>query len=236
MPNPTPFQKSEFNEKMSTQDQAGKFVIKGHSDRCSSIISSRDHILIGISPFNSRFSPNYVGQLLTWAHSEFKKVDILLPDEDHAALLLIATTQHTGKSARKVRKELNRHRRVINSTLDILGDKAGQTQTFEFCDFIGHRGYQSLYSLAANAYEESATFRAACIDMSLHAIRGRQQGTSSGRCESTAEMQLEKVTPYVLAELPFYLGTPDFIPVASSVFAYHRVWPIGQQLWEKNSP
>ncbi|OWO79213.1 hypothetical protein B5C26_21880 [Photorhabdus luminescens] len=44
------------------------------------MIQRGDHALVGISPFNSRFSKDYVMDLIQWSSHYFRQVDILCCD------------------------------------------------------------------------------------------------------------------------------------------------------------
>src|SRR5689334_6023933 len=71
-------------------DDQRNFHIKGETTRCDEIILLREHALIGISPFNSRFSSAYINALIDWATAHFDAIDVLLPCEEEAARLLMA--------------------------------------------------------------------------------------------------------------------------------------------------
>ncbi|MBD8475873.1 tRNA-dependent cyclodipeptide synthase [Pseudomonas sp. CFBP 8770] len=214
-----------------------KLSVEGYSPHCSKTLQYRDHALIGISPFNSRFSPDYVDELLSWAHREFKRVDILLPDNAHAGLLLRATGIPAEKADRKVRKELNRHTRTIKRVLEKLDGTSANTNIFRFSDFFDHPEYRRLRSQVETAYGECSAFRAACKDMSSQAISGRARGTASGS-QNLAEPHkyIDIAIPYIFAELPFYLNSPRLTLASSSTFLYHKIWPIGIALREGQFP
>ncbi len=219
------------------KSQVPSFEIQGYSEQCKSILNLRDHLLIGISPFNSRFSPTYVESLINWGHSEFKSVDILLPDEDHSGLLLNDGVHTPEKIARKVRKELRRHRRTISEVINSLGQRAQHTRLMEFSDFFELQEYKVLRAEVDDAYVKSEPFRTACAAMSQQAILGRQSGcNATAKPPSEVAKHIAFATRYILAELPFYLDTPKMMGTSTSVFAYHRIWPIGESLWAKKFP
>lgn len=214
-----------------------KISVKGNSPRCSETLKYRDHALIGISPFNSRFSPGYVEELLIWAHREFKSVDVLLPDNDHAGLLLRATGVANDKAARKVRKELNRHTRTIKQVLEKMETCSAHTRIFQFSDFFDHPEYQKLRAGVEAAYENCGNFRAACKEMSSQAINGRITGTRPRSADPTERYgRIDIAIPYIFAELPFYLNSPSFTLKPTSTFLYHKIWPIGAALREGRFP
>lgn len=211
------------------------FSIRGHTSRCEALIAQREHLLVGISPFNSRFSPSYVNALLTWGHSQFSQVDVLLPDEEHAARLLLATGVLPGKATRKTRKELTRHRRSIRQALDSIGARADAARIFDFSDFGAHPCYLRLHTQVNEAFDRCEKFRDACENMSRQAVHGRVQGSSANTTTGDGD-HLRLAVPYIFAEMPFYLSSAELIDVPSSILAYHRPWPIGTGLFAGQFP
>ncbi|RYH36387.1 MAG: tRNA-dependent cyclodipeptide synthase [Alcaligenaceae bacterium] len=211
------------------------FSIQGHTSRCQALIAQREHLLVGTSPFNSRFSPGYVSALLAWAHSQFSQVDVLLPDEEHATRLLVATGVLPGKATRKTRKELTRHRRSIRQALDSIGTRADAARIFDFSDFSAHPGYLRLHTQVNEAFDRCEKFREACETMSRQAVHGRVHGVSANATTGDDD-HLRLAVPYIFAEMPFYLSSAELIGVPSSILAYHRPWPIGTGLFAGKFP
>ncbi|WP_445495923.1 tRNA-dependent cyclodipeptide synthase [Photorhabdus sp. SF281] len=88
--------KETNNQALSThsallKENSTSFTVQGETSRCDQIIQRGDHALIGISPFNSRFSKDYVVDLIQWSSHYFRQIDILLPCEREASRLLAAS-------------------------------------------------------------------------------------------------------------------------------------------------
>lgn len=213
-----------------------KLSVKGESPRCSETLKYREHALIGISPFNSRFSPSYVEGLLLWAHREFKSVDVLLPDTHHAGLLLLASGIAPEKAAQKARKELNRHIRTIKKVLEKLDLCSAATRILKFSDFFDHPKYLQLRNQVEAAYDQCDSFRAACEEMSSQAISGRVKAVRRQSDPAGSGTRIDVAIPYLFAELPFYLNSPSFTMTPTSTFLYHKTWPIGIGLREGRFP
>lgn len=96
---------------------------------CNEILKRRRHVLIGISPFNSRFSEDYIHRLIGWAVREFQHVSVLLAGKE-AANLLEALGTPNGKAERKVRKEVSRNRRFAEKALEAHGGNPEAIHTF----------------------------------------------------------------------------------------------------------
>lgn len=118
------------------------FEIRGHTKRCTALINLKDHLLIGISPFNSRFSPAYLKSLITWGYNNFSNVDVLLPDLQSAATLLLANGTPRAKALRKSRKELNRHRRYLTEFTENSENTFSSIRILEFNNYSQHETYK----------------------------------------------------------------------------------------------
>lgn len=212
------------------------FSICGHSKRCTELIARREHLLIGISPFNSRFSTDYVSSLLAWAIAGFHRVDVLLPDEESASLLLLASGVPQTKALRKARKELRRHHRALRHILAAWGDATSHTRIIEFSDYFHDERYLELRSAAQNAFENCPAFRDACLRMSSQVLDRRTRTTDAPCRMLDADAGVHLASSYVLTEMPFYLCSAELLGTDCSVLAYHRPWPIGSALLSGKFP
>ncbi|WP_165241837.1 tRNA-dependent cyclodipeptide synthase [Corynebacterium lizhenjunii] len=204
------------------------FVADPASERSGQILAERTHALLGISPFNSRFSLHYILRLCAWAVSSFEKVDILLAGED-AALQLEALGTPRGKARYKARKAVRRNRRDVEAALTEL-DLRDRVGVYCVDEFVNCAAYIRWRNDAAEAFSESHLFREACLSMSKQAIAGRQRVVSDSLTPITEE-QANLAVGYVLAELPFFLATPEIFDVPASVLVYHRPWELGEKIF-----
>ncbi|MED1714232.1 tRNA-dependent cyclodipeptide synthase [Bacillus paralicheniformis] len=193
---------------------------------CNEILKRRRHVLIGISPFNSRFSEDYIHRLIGWAVREFQHVSVLLAGKE-AANLLEALGTPNGKAERKVRKEVSRNRRFAEKALESHGGNPEAIHTFS--DFTNQTVYQRLRMEVEDAFFDQPHFRKACLEMSHAAILGRARGIRMDVQEVSAAM-LELAVEYVIAELPFFIAAPDILGVEETLLAYHRPWKLGEQI------
>ncbi|TDB52790.1 tRNA-dependent cyclodipeptide synthase [Photorhabdus khanii subsp. guanajuatensis] len=216
-------------------ENSALFTVQGASSRCDQIIQRGDHALVGISPFNSRFSKDYVVDLVQWSSHHFRQVDILLPCEREASRLLVASGTESAKAIKKTQREIKRHLRNLDSVISIATLKNNQIRVIQFSDFALNHDYQSLKTQIENAFNESELFKKTCLDMSFQAVKGRLKGT--GQCFDKIDLQLVyKALPYIFAEIPFYLDTPRLLGVKHSTLLYHRPWPIGKGLFNGSYP
>ncbi|WP_445373632.1 tRNA-dependent cyclodipeptide synthase [Photorhabdus tasmaniensis] len=214
---------------------SASFTVQGETSRCNQIIQRGDHALVGISLFNSRFSKDYVVDLIQWSRHYFRQVDILLPCEREASRLLVASGTEDDKAIKKTQREIKRHVRRLDDIISIATLKSKQIRIIQFSDFALNYDYQSLKTQVENAFNESESFKKSCLDMSFQAIKGRLKGI--GQYFDKIDLQcIYKALPYIFAEIPFYLNTPRLLGVKHSTLLYHRPWPIGEGLFNGSYP
>ncbi|PZD95675.1 tRNA-dependent cyclodipeptide synthase [Paenibacillus sambharensis] len=194
------------------------------SSNCNAILQRRKHILVGISPFNSRFSEAYIYKLIGWAVRSFDAVSVLLAGRE-AANLLEALGTPRGKADAKVRKEVSRNRRFAQRALSEHGAEPQAIHTFS--DFGEQAAYRSLREEVEALFHDQPAFRNACLSMSHTALLGRARGVNQV-LEAVHEEMLELAVQYVLAELPLFLGGADILGIEETLLAYHQPWKLGE--------
>ncbi|WP_406604178.1 tRNA-dependent cyclodipeptide synthase [Bartonella gliris] len=211
------------------------FSIRGQSENCSRLIAMKQHLMIGISPFNSRFSEKYITQLIYWSAKKFKNIDVLLPDIESAMLLILASGSTKAKAEKKTKKELNRIRRILYN----IHNYDNLEKSFRILDFSQYKqseNYKILKSKAIDLYKTNSKFNELCTKMSIQAVghRAKSVGLSTEEIKSleTTNISLE----YIFDEVPFYVNTPSLLNIESSVLAYHREWPVGELLLSNEQP
>lgn len=203
-----------------------QFMTQTLTRNCGEIFKRRRHVLLGISPFNSRFSDDYIYRLVGWATSQFHDVAVLLAGQE-AVNLLEALGAPKAKAERKVKKEVSRNRRSAERALQEHGGNPAAIYTFS--DFTDQDVYRRMCQEVKNTYFEQAHFRKACLEMSHAAILGRARGTQSTIDNVTDDM-LDIAVEYVIAELPFFIGAPEILGIEETLLAYHRPWRLGEQI------
>lgn len=211
------------------------FNIKGETARCNEIIILHEHALIGISPFNSRFSSDYVNALIDWATAHFDAIDVLLPSEEEAARLLVAAGSTHSKAQKKTRREIGRHLKILEPIIERHRTWNRPIRIFQFSDMKDNQAYQKERARVETAFETDQSFREACLEMSRQAVGGRVKGTG-GNTGAIDEEQVNLALPYIFAEIPFYVNTPALLSLKHSVLIYHRPWPIGTGLFAGRYP
>lgn len=204
------------------------------TQNCRDIFDRGSHLLVGVSPFNSRFSDDYVARLIGWVKNRSARFDVLLAG-DEAALLLEALGTPPGQARRKARRAVARNRRSVDAALAAhgLGHLARRVHTFS--DFQDAPAYRRLESHVRKAFLTHQEFRGACLEMSEQAVHGRLRTVYS----STAKVSADSATlaaGYVLAELPFFLNTAAILGLSESLLVYHRKWGLGDRIFARELP
>jgi cyclo(L-leucyl-L-leucyl) synthase len=214
------------------------FTLHPQTASCAEVLAARDHLFVGISPFNSRFSVDYLRRVVRWAADSFARFDFLLPDEHSTSLLLQATGTPEIKAKRKARQQLSRNVRDARAAVAEFNYSIGDRgpDVVRFSDVASSWSYRQMKSLCELTYATDPHFREACLDMSSQAVQGRQQGLDGDASRSITVEQAEIAVPYLFAELPFFLNASVLIGVRSSILAYHREWPIGRGIFEGRYP
>jgi cyclo(L-leucyl-L-leucyl) synthase len=204
------------------------------TQNCRDIFDRGSHLLVGVSPFNSRFSDEYVARLIGWVKEHCARFDVLLAG-DEAALLLEALGTPSGQARRKARRAVARNRRSVEAAFAAhgLGRLNGRVHTFS--DFQETAAYRRTESIVRKAFLEHREFRWSCLEMAEQAVHGRLRAVYSSTARASVE-SIELAAGYVLAELPFFLNTAEILGLPESLLVYHRPWRLGEQIFAGRLP
>ena len=212
-----------------------RFLPAPATGNCGLILQRGEHVLIGISLFNSRFSDSYIEKLVVWARTNFKRFDVMLPGEEDAALLLEAAGAAPQSALRKARHELGRKVKSIHSALHAAGIPQGEVRVLRFSDFRADLRYMAIRAQAEQLFLREREFRDTCSRISVQAIAGRMDSGSPVGAKIT-EAQVRIAVNYIFAEIPFFVDTPSLLKVPQSLVAYHRPWPVTDCLFSGRFP
>ncbi|WP_000972271.1 tRNA-dependent cyclodipeptide synthase [Bacillus cereus] len=203
-----------------------KFISFPLSTNCGEIFKRRNHALIAISPFNSRFSDDYINRLIEWALQTFSDVTVLLAGKE-AANLLEALGTPKGRAARKARYQVSRNRKSAEKALKEHGGNVNAIYTFS--DFPDNNTYNYMRKEIEDIFVKETHFRNVCLEMSHAAILGKARGINVEIDQISNDM-LNIAVEYVIAELPFYIGGADILGIKESVLIYHKPWKLLEQV------
>jgi len=207
-----------------------QFKLSPLTINCARILAAKDHVLLGISPFNSLFSEEYIEKLFVWASYQFETFSVLLPSEIETSFLLQATSKSETVARRKTRHQLARNLKAIERVMNALGLSKSAIKIIRFSDFYNNSNYQRLMAEAADLFKSNGNFRNLCLKMSLQAIQGRLKAVSNNEQGITQE-QLHIAAKYIFAEIPFFINSPLLLNLESSLLVYHKPWLIGDSIY-----
>jgi cyclo(L-leucyl-L-leucyl) synthase len=219
---------------MSFPDDSSTFKLIPQTQNCEKLLELKEHVLIPISPFNSKFNDAYIERLLIWATRAFYRFDILLPSHE-ASFLIEATGKPPGPAAKTTRHELNRRLSSIYRAMATADISPSKTRILRFSDFQEHKVYNLIRAQAETLFVNHSEFRNLCTEMSSQAISGRLNATSQNHRLLTYK-NIEIAVKYIFAEIPFFINTPGLLNVGTSLIAYHRPWPISNSLFSGKHP
>ncbi|OON71440.1 tRNA-dependent cyclodipeptide synthase [Streptomyces tsukubensis] len=176
-------------------------------DRCG-------HALIGLSPWNGRYSRRYIEALVTWAHSRFPRIDVFTPGYE-AAHTLVAAGFPVGEAVHRARRANTQLRNPALRALRNAGVTEPQTHVHTWTQLHARPAYTGARHRVQRAYASDPVVRRACRDTAREAVRGAGQ-------REPDESAIDLAVSYALAELPLVTEGPDIFGVPSSAFLYHR--------------
>ncbi|MEU8698315.1 tRNA-dependent cyclodipeptide synthase [Streptomyces sp. NPDC048680] len=190
------------------------FLIRPQSENCRRVSDFSDHCLVGLSPFNSYYTPSRVEALVQWAAGNFTRVDVLVPGFE-AAHTLTAAGVRPLEAVGRVRRAVNQLRNPAVLALSHAGVSAPERHVHTWTQLMSRPAYAALREQARAAYRVDPVLRAACRAVAREAVRSTSD-TEPG------EEQIDACVSYPIAELPLIVDSPSIFDVASSVFVYHR--------------
>ncbi|MDQ0777556.1 cyclo(L-tyrosyl-L-tyrosyl) synthase [Streptomyces aurantiacus] len=204
------------------------FTLEPYSENCRYVCGKREHVVFGVSPGNSYFRVSRLADLLRWLCEEFRRVDVVIPDSAlHHTYLALGHSPE--RAAKKVRSETNVLRNRVLRGWELSGCPRDGNGLFLMSALAPRPSYQRLLAHVRSTLREDQDLRATAIRMTREALIAR--GLTG---EPTAE-QLERGLQYLVAELPFFIGSADIFEVPSSVCFYHRPIPLADVIFDHRS-
>lgn len=196
------------------------FRAEPYTEQCRRVFKRADHALIGLSPWNSYFTPRRVEELVDWGIRTFGSLDLFIPSYEAAYTLIAAgvePVEAVGRARRAVKSLRGPARRALaRSGLDDSHLHTGSS-------LAANRRYAELRRAADAAYRNDSETRASCRAVVRSVV-------DTGPGQDLTEVQLDTGARYAVAELPILVDSPGIFGVASSVVVYHRpidlAWPL----------
>lgn len=194
--------------------------------RCAAILRSRHHACLGVSPFNSCFTEDYIGRLARWAQGTFDGFHIFVPDTA-AAFTLEALGYPPERAAHKARRQANLVRNKIVRALDGTGLDPS-TVVLDGAALAISSAYTTLLDWIHQRFDTDSDLAQTCLDATGWVLDKRLPPDTTATVD-----QLRSAARYLLAELPLLLDTPSIVETTSSLFCYQQTIPFLDQLYQQ---
>jgi cyclo(L-tyrosyl-L-tyrosyl) synthase len=178
---------------------------------------SREHALLGISPFNSYYSEVNLKRLFRWALNNFKKINVFIPDE-----ISTYTLQAIGYSLDKAQKKTRLHDNNLKNKAirALLANDLSVSQAKESLVLLGsnlsinNSIYIKFFNTYTGLYETDERFREGCLASSKVVLASK--GFHGDVNDEAASIAVK----YFIAELPIYFNTSEILNISSSLYVY----------------
>lgn len=191
------------------------FIHRPLTSACAQILPSANHVVLGISPFNSYFRTERIVELIDWALANFEEIDFFVPDEA-AAYTLQASGYEPGKAASKARRQAAYVHNKIHTAIDEVGiDAHDRVYGLEKCRESAR--YAQLRAEAQERFDNDPQLRGAIMSTSSWILAGKLDPG-----QTPSEEQVLLAVQYFLDELPLFVDSPGIFGVDQSCFVYHQ--------------
>ncbi|MEQ5055977.1 tRNA-dependent cyclodipeptide synthase [Klebsiella michiganensis] len=189
------------------------------------------HVVFGVSPFNTKFSSQYIEDMLNWGFENFINVDVLHPHEE-ARYLLMGCNNNEVKARKKSRKEFVRIERIVDSVLERNGRSLSSGRIMKFSDFYDLACYQDLYESAKKEFNTQAEFQNICLEQSKKTILSRRKATCGEGNLVTTDVHI--ATEYIFREIPFILSPAELMLSKMNIsISYYSGWSVADYIYNK---
>lgn len=186
------------------------------SSLSKTIFSKKEHVLLGISPFNSYFSEEMIGHWVQWAQNTFSSFNLFVPDT-----LPIYTFLALGYDEAKAKKKAERQAAYLKNkifralTHRSFTDEEAKNIVIDMNVLQKNEFYQNIKNVCYSLYEENAIFRNECDKCTGWVLNN--QAVKDKRLANK-----NMAVKYILDEMPLFMNTPAILNTVSSLFTYHQ--------------
>lgn len=197
---------------------AQRMVITPHpiSPSSSALYKNKEHVLLGISPFNSYYSEEIIRDWIQWAHTTFSSFNIFIPDT-LPMYTFLALGYDESKAINKAKRQAaylkNKVRRALEQCQLNIDDHPNLIIDMSYLE--NNPAYRALKKQCYALYTENQKFQEECDQCTGWVLNGHAIKDSHQANENTA-------VHYILNEMPLFMNTPLILNTESSLFAYHQ--------------
>lgn len=182
----------------------------------NALYKKKEHVFLGVSPFNSYFSEEMIEYWIQWAHNTFSSFNIFIPDT-----LPVYTFLALGYDELKAKNKAKKQAAYLKNKV---------TRALLKCQFIDidinkliidmeylekNPAYIELREKCYTLYDENPEFQSECDQCTGWVLNGH----------SIKDPHLSNTNiavQYILNEMPLFMNTPSILNVTSSLFSYHQ--------------
>jgi cyclo(L-tyrosyl-L-tyrosyl) synthase len=179
----------------------------------------RDHVLVGLSPQNGRYKPEYIRNLIFWLRPRFRSIDVVIPGFE-AAYTLVAAGHPPAQAVRRARRAYRQLRNPAVRALAELGVPDPSRHVTTWTRLHADASYRAALIRSRMAYLIDPQIRLACREMTAEVV-----GNVAGQRQVTPA-DIDIAVRYVIAEIPLLTTGPSIFGADRSVFVYHRATPL----------
>lgn len=191
------------------------FATQPLTHKCAEIFAPANHVVLGISPFNSYFRTERIVELIDWALAHFDNIDFFVPDEA-AAYTLQASGYEPKKAAQKARRQAAYVHNKIHTAIDEVGIDAHE-RVYGLAECRESARYNELRAEAQERFDNDPVLRTQIMSTSNWILAGKLPDG-----QRPTEEQVLLAVQYFLDELPLFVDSPGIFGVDQSCFVYHQ--------------
>lgn len=183
---------------------------------CKKVLLQGDQCILGISPFNSRFSVDYIQILYQCSIKHFKNICFYIPDEP-AVYSFLALSYENNIAKKRVKRQCNYLKNKIFRALGELGlsrnDVSEKILTHSFLKL--NKDYTTMKDIVYSLYLNNHSFRSGCLETTMQSFNSQKQYVNPPI--DFAQIAVN----YFLLELPVFINGSKILNVDSCNFCYH---------------
>lgn len=190
----------------------------------------KEHVLFGISPFNTKFSELYINNMLDWGFENFRHVDVIHPHEE-AKYLLMGCGNDEVKSKKKSRKEFSSINRIVEDYMKERSCGLCYGQIMKFSDFYDCPVYKDIYDRGVGEFKKYPDFKELCEQQTEKAILSRKAAVGDELRVKQQDMDI--AVEYIMREIPFIVSPSELLGTDSTVhISYYAGWSVADYLYK----
>jgi cyclo(L-tyrosyl-L-tyrosyl) synthase len=192
---------------------------------CLESLEKKEHICLGISPFNSLFSEDYISQLIAYAQRHFHSFHIFLPDEP-TFYTLEALGYSPAECRKKMKKQLNWLRNKIIKALAANGFTHPESYILDWQTLSHNPSFLHELEEVHRLFDHDPIFRQNCLQASRWVLQNKMPE------DEITETNLLSAVRYFLAEIPLFAATNKIVQTEQSLFCYHQAIDFHHELYQ----